>query len=49
MVQPEWVERTSLRCSASPSDASEDEISGSPASLLAENHPDRSPDQQGRR
>ena len=44
MVQREWVEKDFYKVLGVSSDASEDEIKRVSRKLLAENHPDRNPD-----
>ena len=44
MVQREWVEKDFYKVLGVSSDASEDEIKRVARKLLAENHPDRNPD-----
>src|SRR3569623_1407517 len=44
MVQREWVEKDFYKALGASSDASEDEIKRVARKLLAENHPDRNPD-----
>ncbi len=49
MVQREWVEKDFYKELGVASDASDDEIKRVARKLMAENHPDRNPEQPGGR